>query len=226
MKALMRWTPPSQPAFWMAMLMGDLSARAASENCGELAGQDTPENLADRERHGDRGVLGLCRGNGDGLAAGIEGGAEDEDGRDTAETIDNREDKVGDEASELNKREPELSLSEGLDAEQLEAEEEEPEEQEVAPERDLVAPEVEDGADGIVLVGQHRSPNDEVVPADCGAKSAVDKAVREFGECATTGIQCRHLSQGLHDAERDETDDAKANQQRRRASLMQRTPRA
>ncbi|KFY72245.1 hypothetical protein V499_07598 [Pseudogymnoascus sp. VKM F-103] len=215
------------------------------EGAAHVDEENAPEDLADRERHGDGRVLGLCRGHGDGLAAGIESCAEDEDGCDAAEAvrecarvvpvpeaeglrlplqpsrrIDDGEDEVRDQARQLDQREPELRLSKGLHAEQLESEEEEPEEQEVAPQRDLVAPEVEDGADGIVLVRQHRGPNDKIVPADRGAEGPVDKAVREFGECAPAGIQRCHLAEGLHDAERDDADDAKADQQRRRASLV------
>ncbi|KFY22408.1 hypothetical protein V491_02811 [Pseudogymnoascus sp. VKM F-3775] len=133
-----------------------------------------------------------------------------------------RENEVRDQTRELDQREPELSFSKGLHTEQLESEEEEPEEQEIAPQRDLVTPEVEDGADGIVFVRQHRSPDNEVVPANCGPEGAIDKAICEFGECAAAGIQRRHLAQGLHNAECNDTNDPKANQQRRRASLMQR----
>ncbi|KFY49598.1 hypothetical protein V496_09890 [Pseudogymnoascus sp. VKM F-4515 (FW-2607)] len=215
------------------------------ESAAHVDEEDAPEDLADRERHGDGRVLGLCRSNSDGLAASVKGSAENEDGCDAAEAvrecawvmpvpetegfclslqpsrrIDDGEDEVGDQARELDKREPELSLPKSLHPEQLEAEEEEPEEQEVAPQWDLVTPEVEYGADGIVLVCQHGGPNDKIIPADCGAEGPVDKAVRELGECTTAGIQCRHLAQRLHDAEGDEADDAKADQQRRRTSLV------
>ena len=80
--------------------------------------------------------------------------------------IDNREDVEGDETNELEQREPEFRLAKRHDAQELKAGENGPEDEKPAPDGDRVCPENEDGGDGIVLVGEHSEPDDEVIPAD------------------------------------------------------------
>lgn len=57
------------------------------EGAAHVDKDDANEDLADGVRDGDARVLGLGRGDGNGLDTRVEGGAEDEDGGNAAETI-------------------------------------------------------------------------------------------------------------------------------------------
>ena len=215
------------------------TGEAEEEGGAHVHEDDAPEDLADGEGDGDRRVLGFGRGDGYGFYAGVKGGAENEDTGHAPETvgecawvapvseaerfvlalepagrIDDGEEEESDEASEFEQREPELGFPKCFDAQQLEAEEEEEEEKEVPPDRHLVGPEGEDRGDGVVFVGEHGGPDDEVVPADCDAKGLVDEAVREVGEGAAGGVEGGELAEGLHDGEGYYADDAEPDDER------------
>ena len=94
-----------------------------------------------------------------------------------------------------------------------------PQYEKVAIEGYLVAPEYEDAGHGVVLVCEHATPNQPVIPADGDAKCFVHESIGQIGECSTGWVEGRHFPKRLHDAECDDTDDAKADQQRCRTAI-------
>lgn len=120
--------------------------QAEKESRSHVHKQDAPEDLSDSQRDRDSRVLGLGGGNSDRFTARVKCGTEYEDRRNAAEAagesswimpvleayagnalytarcINDGEQEVGDKAAEFDKSEPELSFTEGLNAEELEAE--------------------------------------------------------------------------------------------------------
>lgn len=63
------------------------AGEAEKEGRAEVDEENAPEDLPDGQRDGHARVFGLGGGDGDRLDAGVEGGAEDEDGGDAAEAV-------------------------------------------------------------------------------------------------------------------------------------------
>jgi hypothetical protein len=75
-----------------------------------------------------------------------------------------------------------------------------PKKEEVTPDGHLIAPKGQDARDSVVLVGEYRKPDYEVIPAHGHGEGWVDHAISKLRKGATRGIQSREFSQALHDA--------------------------
>jgi len=232
----------------VGQVVGVGGAREAEKECNaHVDEQDSPDDLSDGQWDGNGWISRLGGCNRHCFNASVKGRCKNEDGCHTAEAIgpgprimpvskskclllshqaprrvNNGKHKVGAKPQKLDQRQPELGFTKRLDPQHLEAQESKPEDEEIAPERDLVAPEEQKRRNDVVLVGEHACPDQPVLPAHRHGKSLVDKAVGQRDECAARGIQGRHFSQGLRDAECNDANDTKANEQRRRPAVGQR----
>lgn len=193
--------------------VGVPGAGEAEEQCGTHVDEnDAPEDLSDGARHRDPRILGLGCSDGNGLAASVEGGTEDENGsyaskpvrkctwvmpvseangivtRNSPGDIDNAEEKVCRQSQQFYQSEPKLGFPKGSDSKKLEAQECEPKNQKVAPERNFIGPEDEDGRQHIIFVGQNGDPDDKIIPTHCASKGRVDEAIGQGGKGTTARI--------------------------------------
>lgn len=225
------------------------ACNAKEQGRSHINKDNPPKDLADGLRHSCPRVPCLGRSDSDRLDSGIKGRAKDKDGGNSAEAlavesarvvpvvesksvllsnqpsrgVDDGEDEVGSQTNEFEESQPKLGLAKGADSQKLEAHKETPENEEPTPEGYLGCPVSEDAADDIVLVGEDGSPDDKIVPADGDGEGLVDHALGEGDEGATTREEGGNFTEGLHDKEGDDTDDAKADDERGRATVTQST---
>jgi hypothetical protein len=58
-----------------------------------------------------------------------------------------------------------------------------------------------------------------VVPTNSDTKSLINESIGKISECTACRIQGCHFAEGLHDGERDDTDNTKTNNERSRAAI-------
>lgn len=228
------------------------AGESVEEGAAHVDEDDTIEDLPNSLGNRRPGVSRFSGGYSDRFDAGVEGGAEDEDGSDTPEAvaiegawvapvpeangvclsneapggIHNGEHEVRCQTNELEEGEPEFGLTKSSDAKQLESHEDTPEDEEPAPKGHFRYPVCHDAAENVVLIGEDCCPDDDVVPANSNGKWAIDEAFSQRDEGASTRKDGGDFTEGLHYGEGNNADNTEADDEGSRATIVEGATRA